>query len=164
MQLAAQFSIRRIHVLLQKHEVCFLMTCFFVSIFIYLISSTLKNISSKIHQGWLHPEMGGGLQRWIASARKLPDKMGNCQRRWKVWTQICRSRVQKFSSFTSRHACVDEPGQKEVVLPKGPLWVWLTPVYVNYFASVSFDLLNYSSRPWTAPFKAFCRLLNVMYL
>lgn len=164
MWLAAQFYTRRIHVLLQWHGACFFITCFFASIFIYLMSSTLKNISSKIHQGWLHSEMGGGLQRWIASARKLPDKMGNCRIRWNVWTQICRSQMQKFSSFTSRHACVDEPGQKEVVFPKGPLWVWLPPVYMSYFASVSFDLPNYSLRPRTAPLKDFCRLSNVMYL
>lgn len=160
--LAAEFYTRRIHVL-QKHGVCFLMACFFVSIFIYLISFTLKNISSKIHQGRLHSEMGGELQRWIASARDLPDKMGNCQIRQKVWTQICRSQMQKFSSFTFSHARVGEPGQKKVVFPRTFVSV-TSPVYMNYFSSVSFDLLNDSSRPWTAPFKAFCGLLNVMYL
>lgn len=164
MWLAAQFYTTGIHVVLQKHEASFLMTCSFISIFIYLISSTSRNISSKIHQGWLHSWLGGGLQRWVASARKLPDKMDNCQIRWKIWTQICRSQMKKFSSFTSRPACVNEPGQKEVVFPEGPLWVWLHPIYMNYFASISFDLLNNSSRPWTSPFKAFCRLLNVMYL
>jgi len=65
--------------------------------------------------------MSGWLQRWIASARKLPDNVGNYQRRWEAWTQICGSQMQKFSSFISRHACVDEPSQKEVVFPKGPL-------------------------------------------
>lgn len=115
--LAAQFYARRIHVL-QKHGVCFLMAYFFVSIFIYLISFTLKNISSKIHQGWLHSEMGGGLQSWIAGARDLLDKMDNCQTRQKVWTQICRSQMQKFSSFTFSHACVGEPGQKRGCVSK----------------------------------------------
>lgn len=160
--LAAQFYNRRIHAL-QKHGVCFLMAYFFVSIFMYLISFTLKNISSKIHQGWLRSEMGGGLQRWIAGARDLPDKMGNCQIRQKVWTQIYRSQMQKFSSFTFSHACVGEPGQKKVVFPRTLVSV-TSPVYMNYFSTVSFDLLNGSSRPWTTPFKAFCRLLNVMYL
>lgn len=156
--LAAQFYTRRIHVL-QKHRVCFLMAYFFVSIFIYLISFPLKNIISKIHQGWLHSEMGGGLQRWIAGARDLLDKMGNCQIRQKVWTQISDAEI----SFTFSHACVGEPGQKRVVFPRTFVSV-TSPVYMNYFAIVSFDLLNNSSRPLTAPFKAFCRLLNVMYL
>lgn len=32
--------------------------------------------------------------------------------------------------------------------------------YMNYFASVSFDLLNHSSRQWTTPFKVFLRIIK----
>lgn len=35
-----------------------------------------------------------------------------------------------------------------------------SPAYVNYFASVSFDLPNYSSRPWTTPFKVFLQIIK----
>lgn len=35
-----------------------------------------------------------------------------------------------------------------------------SPAYVNYFASVSFDLPNHSSRPWTTPFKVFLRIIK----
>lgn len=31
---------------------------------------------------------------------------------------------------------------------------------MNYFASVSFDLLNYPSRPWVAPFKGFLQIIK----
>lgn len=32
--------------------------------------------------------------------------------------------------------------------------------YMNYFASVSFDLLNHSSRQWTTPFKVFLQIIK----
>lgn len=154
---AAQFYTRRIPCLLQRHGACFLMTCFFASIFICLIFSTLKKYQQQNNQVWLHSEMGGRLQRWTVSARKLPDKMGNCQIRWKVWTQICRSQTQKFSFFISRHACVDEPGQKEVAFPKD-----LRECDFSCLHELLCISQLWSSKPLlkTTPFKVFLQIIT----